>query len=361
MTVLLSTVVLVLVFVILLYVGKAGDLAMQLNGDDHDTRGMSKLNGYLSLTFMIVFFAAVAWSFKEYVPALLPKAASIHGMETDKLYKEAMIMITVVFFLTHIALFWYPFRYNESRGHKAYFYPHNNKLEMVWTLIPALVLTSMVVTGMRVWFDIFDVEKRDTKNMMTVEVTAKQFQWTVRYSGKDGQFGERIIDKEHISPENELGVNWKDKNSHDDFFADKIYLVKNKPVLMKLGALDVIHSFYLPHFRVKMDCVPGLPTQFYFVPTMTTKEMQAYLKDQPWWQKVNPETGKQRWETFKYELACAELCGRSHYGMQKEVVVVEQDEYNEWLKSQAPYYETVVKPTLAADEKPADNVQALLK
>jgi len=211
-----------------------------------------------------------------------------------------------------------------------------------------------------VWFNIFDVTKRDAKNMMVIEATAKQFQWSIRYTGKDGAFGERIIDKEHIKPENELGINWKDESSRDDFFAKEIYLVKNKPVLVKIGALDVLHSFYLPHFRVKMDCVPGIPTQFYFTPTMTTKEMQDYLSTQTWWQTIHPETQKPRWQTFKYELACAELCGRSHYGMQKDVIVVEQKEYDEWFKEQASYYESVVKPTLPTEEKPAEKVQALL-
>ena len=137
--------------------------------------------------------------------------------------------------------------------------------------------------------------------------------------------------------------------------ADKLYLVKNKPVLMKLGAQDVLHSFFLPHFRVKMDCVPGIPTEFYFVPTKTTEEMREFLKTKPWWNTINPETGQPRWQTFKYELACAELCGKSHYGMQRDVVVVEQKEYDEWLAKQTPMYTPAVTgvPTEAAPAEPA--------
>jgi cytochrome c oxidase subunit 2 len=171
----------------------------------------------------------------------------------------------------------------------------------------------------------------------------------IRYSGKDGKFGERIIDPEHITPTNELGINWNDPKSHDDFMSDKLYLVKGRPVLMKLGAQDVLHSFYLPHFRVKMDCVPGLPTEFYFTPTMTTVEMQNYLSTQPWWQTINPETGEPRWKTFKYELACAELCGKSHFGMEREVVVVTQTEYDEWLAKQTPMYQAPVAESTAVD------------
>jgi len=360
MTVLIATAIFVLLFVVLVYVARASELAMVLNGEDKDTSKWSRFNGYMSLGFLVLFFAGIAWSCKKFIPVMIPKAASLHGVETDNLFYVTLFFISIVFVLTHVALFWFSYRYNEANNKEPYFYTHNNTLEVVWTVIPAIVLTVLVVMGMRVWFNIFDVTKRDAKNMMVIEATAKQFQWSIRYTGKDGAFGERIIDKEHITPENELGINWKDESSHDDFFAKEIYLVKNKPVLFKIGALDVLHSFYLPHFRVKMDCVPGIPTQFYFTPTMTTKEMQDYLSTQPWWQQVNPETQKPRWQTFKYELACAELCGRSHYGMQKDVVVVEQKEYDEWFKEQASYYESVVKPTLATEEKPAEKVQALL-
>lgn len=336
MTTFLSFVVLVLLFAVLVLVARASEVSAQLKGR-FDYTGQSRLNGYLLIGFLVIMFAGSAYSFKELMPVMVPKAASVHGVETDKLFNITMLIIGVVFVLTQVALFYFAYRYNESRGHESYFYPHNNTLEVVWTVIPAVVLTGLIAMGMYEWFKIFNVDARD-KNKMVIEVTAKQFNWIVRYPGKDNNFGERVIDNKHISPTNELGINWEDKASHDDFMSDKIYLVKNRPVLMKLGALDVLHSFYLPHFRVKMDCVPGLPTEFYFTPTMTTKEMQDYLSTQPWWQTINPETGEPRWKTFKYELACAELCGKSHYGMQKEVVVVDQSEYDTWMAEQTPLY-----------------------
>lgn len=369
MTTLLVTAIVILLFLVLVYVGKANELAQTLRGEDKDTTSASRFNGIALMVFIVLFFVGIAYSVKVLVPIMIPKAASLHGVETDKLFYITLFFIGIVFVLTQIALFYFAYRYNEANNKKALFYSHNNKLEIVWTVIPAITMTVLVVMGMKVWFQIFDVSARDKDKMMVIEFTAKQFNWTVRYPGADGNFGERIIDREHVKPTNELGINWEDKHSHDDFMADKIYLVKNRPVLCKLGALDVLHSFYLPHFRVKMDCVPGIPTQFYFTPTMTTKEMQEYLSTQPWWQTINPETGEPRWKTFKYELACAELCGKSHYGMQKEVVVVDQAEYDAWAKSQTSYYETVVKPALAntaeetpaaAEEKEASGVQAML-
>jgi cytochrome c oxidase subunit II len=334
----LSFAIIVLLFVVLVLIARAQELTADLKDGKVSFTNQSRINGYFMLGFLIMMFVGSAYCFKILMPVMVPKAASIHGENTDFLFNITMLIIGIVFVLTQIALFYFAYRYNESKGHDAYFYPHNNTLEVIWTVIPAIVLTGLIAMGMYEWMRIFNVESRD-KNMMVIEATGKQFNWMLRYSGKDGKFGERIIDQEHVSPTNELGINWKDPKSHDDFMADKLYLVKNRPVLMKLGAQDVLHSFFLPHFRVKMDCVPGIPTEFYFVPTMTTEEMRQYLSTQPWWQTINPETGEPRWHTFKYELACAELCGKSHYGMQRDVVVVEQQEYDQWLAKQTPLYQ----------------------
>ena len=351
-----SFVVIVLLFAVLVLIARASELSTQLKNKEYDYTNQSRINGYLLIGFLIAMFAGSAYSFKVLMPMMLPKAASIHGINTDMLFNVTMIIIGIVFVLTQIALFFFAFAYNESRNKQAYYYTHNNKLEVIWTVIPTVVLAGLIVMGLKEWLTIFNPELR-SKDALVIEATAKQFNWMVRYPGADGKFGERIIDADHVSPTNELGINWDDKNSHDDFMADKMYLVKGKPVLMKLGAQDVIHSFYLPHFRVKMDCVPGIPTEFYFTPTMTTVEMQDYLKTQPWWQTINPESGEPRWKGFKYELACAELCGKSHYGMQKEVVVVEQADYDAWMKSQTAMYapatpaaaETAAPKAAAAD------------
>ncbi len=349
MTAFLIFTTIVLLFVALLLIARASELASDLKNGKVDYSSQSRWNGYFLLALLVLMFVGSAYSFKILMPVLLPQAASLHGVNTDFLFNVTMLILLVAFVITQVALFYFAYRYNESWGHEAYFYPHNNTLEIVWTAIPAIVLTVLIAMGLYEWMRIFNVDARD-KNMMVIEATGKQFNWMIRYSGKDGKFGERIIDQEHVSPTNELGINWNDAKSHDDFMADKLYLVKNKPVLMKLGAQDVLHSFFLPHFRVKMDCVPGIPTEFYFVPTMTTVEMQKYLSTQPWWQTINPESGQPRWQTFKYELACAELCGKSHYGMQRDVVVVEQKEYDEWFAKQTPMYTPPVAEVPAAAE-----------
>ncbi len=225
-----------------------------------------------------------------------------------------------MFFITQAILFWFAYKYRARKGHKAQHFSHDNKLEIIWTVIPAIVLTVLVARGIAAWYDITGDAPDDAR---IVEVTAQQFNWIVRYPGTDGVLGQREF--ELIDGENALGINWSDTKSHDDFMPTELVLEKGVPVLFKLGAKDVLHAFYLTHFMVKMDCVPGIPTQFWMTPTLTTDEMRE-LRNEP---------------EFDYELACAELCGRAHWNMRFVVKVLEPAEYAEWAKGQQPFYETV--------------------
>src|SRR5690606_30562904 len=148
-------------------------------------------------------------------------------------------------------------------------------------------------------------------------VIAQQFAWTARYPGtSDNRLGK--YDFRKIDDYNEFGLDLTDKNSHDDFKALELHLPKGKEVLLKIRAKDVLHSVFLPHFRVKMDAVPGMPTQFKFTPTKTTAEMRAELGD----------------PNFNYEMACTEICGRGHFSMRFPVIVEEVEEYEKWKASQ---------------------------
>jgi|LakMenEpi03Aug12_release.lakeMendotaPanAssembly.Ray.scaffolds.fasta_scaffold74889_2 cytochrome c oxidase subunit 2 len=375
MATLLGIIIVICILLVVFYVARTVELTKEIKGELEDTSKSSNVQGYLMLSFLVFFFIGIAWSSYYFLPRMLPAPASLHGVEIQKLFNITLLFTGIVFIFTHIFLFWFAFKYREQKGRKAYFFSHSNMLELIWTAIPAVVMMILVAKGMITWLNIFPSTKDMAKDKLVIEVTAQQFKWNLRYPGVDGNFGERKIDQEHIGIaskeewwKNEFGINWEDPASHDDFFSDTLYLVKNKPTLCKLGALDVLHSFYLPHFSVKMDCVPGVPTTFYFTPTQTTLEKRQELSKIPEWQKINEATGSPRFATFNYELACAELCGKSHYAMQKYVMVVEQAEYDKWVKSHVPAYEAVKKAKEEAGgaksetkEKGAESTSAEMK
>lgn len=331
-------------FVIMFLVAKATELVAS-GEDKKDTfEKTSNTQSKLLLTFLIVGLIGVVYSFYAWYPRMLPESASIHGDWVDSMFNITSIISLIVFIGVHIVLIGFLYKYKYKKNRTAYFYTHSNKLEIIWTVGPAIVLMFLSFKGLSAWDKIFDFKSlpQEKGAVHEIEATAKQFGWILRYPGIDGVFGERIIDKEHISATNELGINWEDKNSRDDFMADELILIKGKPTYMILGAQDVLHSFFLPHFRVKMDCVPGMPTRFMFTPKYTTAEYKEILKKNKYWQQIDPETGNPKWQDFTFELACAELCGKSHFAMRREVKVITQEEYDAWIKDQKSYYETVI-------------------
>jgi cytochrome c oxidase subunit 2 len=155
----LSFVVVVLLMVVLVLVARASEITSELKGK-FEYFNQSRVNGYLLMIFMILMFVGSAYSFKELMPVMLPQAASIHGVQTDFLFNVTMLIIGIVFVLTQVALFYFAYRYNESHGHEAYYYTHNNTFEVIWTVIPSLVLTGLISMGMFEWFRIFNSEAR---------------------------------------------------------------------------------------------------------------------------------------------------------------------------------------------------------
>ena len=212
---------------------------------------------------------------------------------------------------------------------------------MLWTSVPAIFLTILVVIGLRNWTS-FTSEA--PANAMQVEVTGKQFGRIFRYPGQDAKFGKRyyrMID----AADNSLGLIWKDtivnrangepqqlkddKFAHDDLVMEgTMYLVVNKPVKLIIGSRDVIHDVGLNHFRMKMDAVPGMPTTMWFTPIYTTEEMKK--------RTGNPN--------FQYEISCDQMCGNGHYSMKGVIEVVTQAEFNAWTAKQKPKYLSVFPP-----------------
>jgi len=278
--------------------------------------GSNTGNSILLLLFMIISLVGFIWysvvNFDRYQIPI----ASEHGVLTDNLFWVTMAVTLIAFFITQILLFYFSFKYRHKEGKKAYYYPENNKLELIWTIVPAIVLSILVFTGLKVWNKVMGDPPEDAE---VVELMGFQFAWKCRYPGDDGVLGS--YDYRMIDAVNQFGMDFRDKACYDDFSPREIHIPKGKPVLLKIRARDVLHSVYAPHFRLKMDAVPGMPTSFWFVPTKSTAEMRA--------KTGNPD--------FNYEIACAEVCGLGHFSMRMIVVVDEPEEYEAWKEAQEPW------------------------
>jgi cytochrome c oxidase subunit 2 len=250
---------------------------------------------------------------------LAQPAASVQGEKVDEMLWITLAITGIVFIATQILLFWFAYKYQEDDNRKVFFFAHSTKLELIWTAIPAITLTVLVVFGLRNWF-FFTGDA--PKNAMVVEVTGKQFGWIFRYPGKDAVFGKKYY--KNIDPAtNSVGIIWDDKFSQDDILTEQtMYVVKGQPIKLIIGSRDVIHDVGLSHFRLKMDAVPGIPTTMWFTPKYTTKEMKEI-------------TGN---ANFAYEISCDQMCGNGHYSMKGIIEVVEQEEYDLWLAKQKPQY-----------------------
>ena len=310
--------------------------------------GSNKINAALLLGFLIIGSIAFYWSWRASEDEMLLPVASVHGVETDTFFWISMIVIGIVFVITQVLLFWYAFKYQHTDKRRAYYFPHNNKLEIIWTMIPAVVMALLVFQGWKTWTKITSAAPAHAE---VIEVVGKQFNWMVRYPGPDGKLG--VVENNLIDAVNEFGIDFNDQNAMDDFTPLEIHVPKGRPVLFKIRARDVLHSVFVPHFRLKMDAVPGMATKFWFVATKTTAEMQA-------------ETGN---PNFKYELACAEMCGRGHFAMRMIIVVDEEKDYQKWLAGQKSFASNnpdvvaaakarVNKTTAAATLAPAEETTA---
>ena len=335
MTGLIIAIVAVLAILVVLQVMKVNNLSSDLQ-DGKDNEVSSKDNntqGTLLLLFGIGFMVAFVWMLIAWGDLLLPKAASEHGSDYDSLMSISMWMCIAVFVLVNPLLFYFAFKYRGLKGTKATYYEHNNKLELIWTTVPAVVLAVLIIYGLTTWSEITNPDNSDNEPMI-VELYAQQFNWTARYSGGDNTLGYANVGL--IEGANFLGVDMNDDRSKDDFIVKELYLPKGKPVKFIFRSQDVIHSAYMPHFRAQMNCVPGMVTEFQFTPTITTTEMRGdkyVMKQVKDVNDLRAIEGKDLWE-FDYVLLCNKICGSAHYNMQMPIKVVEQAEYDQWVKSQ---------------------------
>ncbi len=323
-TTLLVFIAFVLFVLVVFQLARTTEYVALLRGEDKAQEDSDKINGRLFMVFMILGLAAMFWSVFHYMPYMNLHAASVHGEWLDSMFNVTLFFTGIVFMATQVMLFYFVWKYKHHKNRKAVYYPENNQLEMWWTVIPAIVLTGLVIIGIYRWFQITGPEPSDS---MVVEITGQQFLWNYRYPGADRKLASHEF--EYINNVNKVGIDFNDPSSRDDFMATEMHVVVNKPVLLRIRSKDVIHDVGIPYFRVKMDAVPGLTTRFWFIPTVTTEEMRK--------QRNEPD--------FNYEIACDQLCGKGHYAMKGLVVVETQQQFDAWAAKQQAFYDVNVKGT----------------
>lgn len=334
--------ILALGFIITFQIAKASEYVAVMRGIEKSRKSSNRINAFLMLVFLALGLFGVYYCNLKLQDKVLPfdGGSSDHGVLIDRMMKYTLIITGIVFVVTQILLFWYAFKYQESEKRKAVFFPHNNKLEVIWTVVPAIALTILVGFGIFYWYKITGPAPKDAA---IVEITGSQFKWEFRYPGKDGILGKKYYKAINAEQNNPLGQLWDDPANHDDIYGtSELHLVVNKPVHMVIGAKDVIHNVGLPHFRMKMDAVPGTPTTMWFTPTKTTKQMREQTGD----------------SEFVYEIACDQMCGKGHYTMRATIVVETQAEYDAWMAKQKPHYEQIKAAQAPAAPAVADTTAA---
>ena len=230
-----------------------------------------------------------------------------------------VVFVVVVLFMAYCV-----FRFRYQKGKRAKYEPENKKLE--WWLIglTSVGVAGMLAPGLFVWNQFVTVPEEATE----FEVLGQQWQWSFRLPGKDGVLG--TTNARNVSDDNPFGLNPNDPNGQDDILidGDDMHLPIDKPVKVLLRSLDVLHDFYVPQFRAKMDIVPGMVTYFWFTPT----------------------------RTGTYDVLCFELCGIGHYAMRALVVVEEESAYQEWLQEQSTFAQSLAQ----AGNGPGDAVHRVL-
>jgi len=215
-----------------------------------------------------------------------------------------VVFVAVILFVAYCLI-----RFRHQTGTRAAYEPENKKLEWWLTVVTSVGVAGLLTPGLFVWSQFVTVpEKADV-----IEVLGQQWQFNFRLPGKDGVLG--TSDTLNVSPENPFGLNPNDPNGQDDVLIEgqDLHLPLNRPVKVLLRSVDVLHDFYVPQFRAKMDMVPGMVTYFWFTPT----------------------------RAGTYESICAELCGTGHYSMRAVVVVDEEVAYQAWLQEQSTFKQSL--------------------
>ncbi len=303
----------------------------------------NNVQGYIMFAFLGFIYIFTIYGLLKWGPLTLGTPASEHGSVIDNLFNVSLVLIFFVQTITQFLLYFFSFKYRGKKDQKALYFADSNKLEIVWSTIPAVVLAALIGYGLFAWTDIMFVDEK-TEDVMIIELYGQQFNWKARLSGNDNVLGKANV--RFIEGINSTGTDPSDKYSQDDVVVTELHIPKGQKILFKMRSQDVLHSAYMPHFRAQMNCVPGMVTQFAFKPIFTTTEMR---EDDLIIQKIaninkiriaksndliaDGKTGLDPYE-FDYLLLCNKVCGASHYNMQMKIIVDTPSDFKKWVKSQ---------------------------
>jgi len=268
----------------------------------------------LATVLLVVGFSVVAAEKKW--PAAegywLPEGTSTYADRVDGLFYGILYLTGIVFVITEALLLLFLVKYRHQEGRRAVYTHGNHTLEMVWTLVPAVILGTIAFMQKGAWDEI----KKDTPahaDVVRVQTYAQQFQWNFRYAGNDKVFGTK----------------------DDVTTAGLLVLPVNKDVVLEQTSNDVIHSFFIPYMRLKQDAVPGMQIKVWFNATKTSDAMRKTRPDYTRTKTVTNPDGTTETKTeivkWEYEVVCAELCGNEHSQMRAICKIMEQKDYDKWL------------------------------
>jgi cytochrome c oxidase subunit 2 len=402
---LIALIIIVLGVIAIAQLVRVYELSSKLrNRGEHEvSTGDNDLNAKLMLAFMVFLFGGFIWLMMTYGWAGRGDAASVHGHGLDWLLNVNFIIIIAVFFLTNFLLFFFSWKYVRKAGVKALYFSHDNKLEMIWTVVPACVLAVIIILGLKQWNEVTSDAVKDSTR---IELFSYQWAWIGRYSGEDNKLGKfdyklttdknelalltsETIDSAIFNMENgvtgikALASKLNDKNimlvpedrekmesdlsikqqlirllyqmkgrhnkkndaaAWDDIIQkDTLYLCLNKEYEFNFRSTDVLHSAYFPHFRAQMNTVPGLTTRLKFIPDITTVDMRKKMNN-----------GK-----FNFILMCNKICGNGHYKMKMIIVVLAPSEYRKWMKTKQTFKESYFAAAAVVDADLAASADTL--
>jgi cytochrome c oxidase subunit 2 len=307
--------------------------------DDHD----NDKQGKYFLAFTVFFYAMMIYCLLAMNVLMLPESASIEGEHDDNLFNITFWLIGIVQFIMQFLIFYFTYKYRGRKERKAKFFADSHQLEIIWTIIPAVVLVVLIGYGLWQWNEVMDLS--DEKDAVVIEVYSQQFRWDARYAGEDNTLGLGNVNYIDIDNLNTMGVDMSDPNAQDDKQVTELVLPKGRKIHFKFRSQDVLHSAYMPHFRAQMNCVPGMVTEFGFTPEYTTEEMRLnpeVMDKTNAINKIRKAKGEDPYE-FDYLLLCNKICGQAHFNMQMKITVLEQDEYDKWIAARPTLAEVIKK------------------